>query len=213
MTDFAENGGMFPYTVSSLRSTLFESDSIGQIPENQEGWTVERLEWSDLRNQEIKRKTIQPHGWNYLQGSGVRTGHLIGGCLEVLEWLIGTSVWPDSTTWDGAILFLETSEEAPPPKTLARTLRTLAEMGILESLNGILFGRPGGADLPVDRHTQYDEALKEVVLVENGLTDLPIITRMDFGHTDPVFVIPYGVTASIDCDNRSISIDENAVTN
>jgi muramoyltetrapeptide carboxypeptidase LdcA involved in peptidoglycan recycling len=28
---------------------------------------------------------------------------------------------------------------------------------------------------------------------EEGLTDLPIVTHMDFGHTDPMFVVPYGV--------------------
>jgi muramoyltetrapeptide carboxypeptidase LdcA involved in peptidoglycan recycling len=34
---------------------------------------------------------------------------------------------------------------------------------------------------------------------------------MDFGHTDPMFVLPYGLTAVIDCDRKTISIGESAV--
>jgi muramoyltetrapeptide carboxypeptidase LdcA involved in peptidoglycan recycling len=34
---------------------------------------------------------------------------------------------------------------------------------------------------------------------------------MDFGHTDPMFVLPYGVEAEIDCDAQMFTIVENAV--
>jgi muramoyltetrapeptide carboxypeptidase LdcA involved in peptidoglycan recycling len=93
--------------------------------------------------------------------------------------MIGTSVWPELQAWDRAILFIETSEEAPPPKILERTLRTLAEMNILGVLGGIIFGRPGGHSLATDRFGGYDDALARVVSIEQGLTDLPIITGMD----------------------------------
>ena len=45
---------------------------------------------------------------------------------------------------------------------------------------------------------------------EEGLSDLPLVTGMDFGHTDPMFVLPYGIQASIDCDQRRFEILENA---
>jgi muramoyltetrapeptide carboxypeptidase LdcA involved in peptidoglycan recycling len=35
---------------------------------------------------------------------------------------------------------------------------------------------------------------------------------MDFGHTSPMFILPYGLQAEIDCDNQQFSIVENAVT-
>jgi muramoyltetrapeptide carboxypeptidase LdcA involved in peptidoglycan recycling len=38
-----------------------------------------------------------------------------------------------------------------------------------------------------------------------------LVTGMDFGHTDPMFVLPYGVMAQIDCDNRQFEILESAV--
>ena len=47
--------------------------------------------------------------------------------------------------------------------------------------------------------------------IEQGLTALPIVTQMDFGHTDPVFTLPYGVRARIDCARREFSILEAAV--
>lgn len=210
MAGFGENSGMFPYMVDSVRRTLFSSAPIGEIAPNTEGWTVEMLDWADPENQSRRRRLTPCAGWKFLQGKGVRRGHLIGGCIEVLDWLRGTDFWPGSETWQDAILFLETSEEAPPPIVILRELRTYAAMGILGRLSGILFGRPGGEILP-EKFEEYDEAILQVVAREEGLTDLPIITGMDFGHTDPMFVIPYGVQAEIDCRARCFRILEGAV--
>jgi muramoyltetrapeptide carboxypeptidase LdcA involved in peptidoglycan recycling len=145
-----------------------------------------------------------------LQGEGVRQGHLIGGCFEVLDWLRGTDYWPNLDLWQNAILFLETSEEAPSPTEVLRGLRSYAAMGILERLSGILFGRPGG-EVPPAQFKEYDQAILEVVAQEEGLTDLPVISGMDFGHTDPMFVLPYGVQAEIDCGTGRFAILEGAV--
>ena len=89
-------------------------------------------------------------------------------------------------------------------------LRAFAASGVLKRLSGILFGRPGG-DFPIERFEEYDQAILQVVRDEEGLEDLPIITNMDFGHTDPMFVIPYGVQVEIDCIWQRFSIQENAV--
>jgi muramoyltetrapeptide carboxypeptidase LdcA involved in peptidoglycan recycling len=34
---------------------------------------------------------------------------------------------------------------------------------------------------------------------------------MDFGHTDPMFVLPYGVTARVDRDRHEFAIVESGV--
>ena len=91
-----------------------------------------------------------------------------------------------------------------------RALRVYGVMGLLENLSGIIFGRPGG-EVPVDKFKDYDEAIVKVVRNECGLDKLPIITQMDFGHTDPMFVIPYGVQAEIDYDSKQFSILESGV--
>jgi muramoyltetrapeptide carboxypeptidase LdcA involved in peptidoglycan recycling len=208
MLEFAENGGIFPYVVQSLRKTLFSSHVIGEVNPEIDGWTAERLDWADPANQQVKRTLNPSTGWRFLQGHGVHRGHLMGGCLEVLDWARGTAIFP--ANWQDAILFLETSEEAPPPETVKRILRVFASLRILSKLSGILFGRPGG-EVPVEKFKEYDKAILQVVNQEEGLTDLPIITQMDFGHTSPIFVLPYGVQAEIDVDGKRFSILENAV--
>ena len=59
---------------------------------------------------------------------------------------------------------------------------------------------------------QYDEAILSVLADEESLTNVPIVTNMDFGHTDPMCVLPYGVMAEVDCDQQTLSVLENAVT-
>lgn len=210
MSGFAENGGMFPYMVESVRKTCFSAEPVGALAPNTSGWAVEQLPWSDPANQQRRRLLNPSEGWRFIQGEGKVQGHLIGGCLESLESLRGTSVWPPAQAFQDTILFLETSEEGLPPAAVAHALRTWASMGILSRLSGILFGRPGGK-VAVERFPEYDEVILRVVAGEQGLTRLPIVTNMDFGHTDPMMVLPYGVSARIDCDLKRFEILENAV--
>ena len=125
--------------------------------------------------------------------------------------LKGTFVWPSIEIWENAILFLETSEEAPDLTLFERWIRNYGSQGILHVLNGIILGRPGG-NIPIEEIDRYDRALQIIVKDELGLKDLPIITQMDFGHTDPMFVIPYGINAEIDCKESSLSLLESGVS-
>lgn len=210
LAGFAENGGVFPYMIDSVQRTLFCAEPPGEVPQNLSGWTAERLDWADPANQQQRRKLNPSEGWKFLQGEGIRRGHLLGGCLEVLDWLRGTHFWPPPGAWQGAILFLETSEDAPPPEQVRYALRSMAALGVIRRINGLIFGRPGG-DIPIERFEAYDRAILQVVRDEEGRLDLPVVTRMDFGHTDPMFVLPYGVQAEIDCDAQKFSILESGV--
>ena len=119
-------------------------------------------------------------------------------------------VWPPLETWVGAVLFIETSEEAPTVREVRRWLRSYGAQGILERVAAILIGRPGGHQLSIADHQAYDDGVLGVVRHELGLAT-PIIAGMDFGHTDPFFVVPYGVRCGIDCDAQRFSIVEGAV--
>lgn len=211
MAGFAENGGMFDYMVQSVRRTLFSTDLIGEVKPNTTGWTVEHLDWGNADYQKQKRKIQPPTGPRLLQGTGKVQGRLIGGCSEVLEFLKDTALWPDQSAWQGAILFLENSEDMPSPTYLTYWLRNYGASGILSRLSGILFGRPGGHNMPIERFTEYDDVLKKVVGQEYGRPDMPILSHMDFGHTDPMFVLPYGALAEIDCTGPRFSILESGV--
>jgi muramoyltetrapeptide carboxypeptidase LdcA involved in peptidoglycan recycling len=79
-------------------------------------------------------------------------------------------------------------------------LMALAATGALRENRAVLFGRPFGDETTFEA---YDHSLLQV-LAELGLNSLPLVTRMDFGHTDPKFILPYGVEAEIDCDRKQI---------
>ncbi|NRA64004.1 MAG: LD-carboxypeptidase [Pseudobacteriovorax sp.] len=209
LSGFAENGGMFPYMVDSVRKTMVSTEAPGVISPNPDGWTVEFLDWNDTSLQDQKRKLNNPSPWRYLGSKKKVSGKLIGGCADVLEMIKGTEIWPSLEEWEGKILFLETSEDAPSPTWLRYWLRNYAATGILERLSGILLGRPGGKIDP-STFSQYDDELCRVVLDE-AKCDIPLVTQMDFGHTDPMFVLPIGAMATIDPIKECFSIDEAMV--
>jgi len=209
MSGFAENGGMSPLSEQSFRETACRAVSIGVLPPNREGWTDEHLAWSDPANQKRLRRRTPSQGIRTLRGQGCRRGHLLGGCAESLEFLKGSPWWPPAEHWDGAILFYETSEEAPSARQVLRWLRNFAAQGILQRLAGILLARPAGMDA-AQRAAQHDAVLK--ALDESGLTDLPVLADLDFGHTDPILTLPYGASAEIDCAAATLRILDAAVT-
>ena len=98
-----------------------------------------------------------------------------------------------------------------PGRSLAFGCSFLACLLAAGALTITLLGRPGGNISP-DTFTEYDDAIVKVVIKEEGLTHLPVVTNMDFGHTDPMFVLPYGVMAQIDCDTQQFAILESGVT-
>ncbi|MDA3613790.1 S66 family peptidase [Polluticaenibacter yanchengensis] len=207
LVGFAENNAMHDYQVNDIKRTLFSSKTIGQIYPNKEGWTTEFLDWFDIALQDVKRKLSLADGWQFLRGDSVVQGRLIGGCMEVLEMLKGTEYWPSPEVWKDCILFFETSEEKPKPEYIRWWLRNYAATGILNSAKGILFGRPYD-----NLYTEEYETELLKVLDEEGLYNLPVITRMDFGHTCPTFTIPYGRLAEINCIDQTFSILESAVS-
>jgi len=207
LTGFAENGGMHVYQVRDIQRNLFAAQPVGQVLPNLEGWTSEFLDWGKPENQQIKRKLMPATGWRFLQGKGMVKGTLLGGCLEVIESLKDTRFWVQPEAWKGKIMFIETSEEKMPPHQFRWILRNYAASGILANIIGLIVARPYDNTY----HQEYDEILLTVIRDEEGLGQLPIISGMDFGYTAPIFTLPYGVNAQIDCDQQTFSIVESGV--
>jgi len=204
MAGFDEPGGLLPYTEEFVGRVLFApSPSLGIVP-NQRGWTIDSWEWGN-EHRNARTRSLRPcSGWRWLQGSGQHRGRLLGGCLEVMDWLRGTILWPEPARWRDVILFFETSEDQPSPAQVTCILRAMAATGALNAIRGVLFGRPYG-----DQHTfeTYDDAILRV-LAERDLASVPVVSRMDFGHTDPKFILPLGIEAEIDCDTQQIRLTE-----
>lgn len=145
-------------------------------------------------------------GWHVIQGTGRVTGELFGGCLEVLDWLRGTSAWPVGDEWSGRLLFIEPSEEKPTPLQVQRILRSFGVQGIFDRVTGVLIGRP--RDHSAEERAALEAAISGVVAEEFGRPDLPIAANLSFGHTDPQWVLPLGVQAELDVDARTLRLIE-----
>lgn len=207
MAGFGENAGLHDYLVDGVRRTLFDPVAPLEWPVNRAGWTVELSDWSDPANQDRPRGLHPSTGWRW-HGGVAREGVTVVGCLEVLDFLRGTVWWPPL---DGAVLVLETSEDQPPPASVTYLLRSLAVAGELHRLAGLVLGRPGGAELRVDAHVDYDAAILRVVRDEQGLTDLPIVTGVDVGHSDPMWTVPQGARMRIDPTAATLTFLDPAV--
>lgn len=205
LAEFAENVRMLDYTKHWIQKTLFDNMSIGKI-EPSKVWTSEYLPW-DEKNRNIQRAVQTNTGYELIQGQGKVQGRLLGGCIEVMEMLKGTEVWPELKVWKDTILFFETSEDKTNPIYIEYWLRNYGSMGILQNVKGIIFAKPYDNVY----YEEYKEALIRIVREELKLYDLPILYNMNFGHTAPMCVLPYGAMAEIDCETKGFSILESGV--
>lgn len=208
MAGLAENAGPHRMTLDGLR-VLFDPAPMGVMPANTEGVATEFLDWADPALQARPRQ-LDPVGPPVvLQGAGAVQGRLIGGCFEVLEMLKATPWWPAPEFWEGAMLFLETSEENPGSALVARWLRNLGAQGILSRAAGLLIARPETAD------AAYRRDLHAAIRDEPShwdARDLPVLADLDFGHTQPMLTLPYGALCRLDADVGSWALLEGGVT-
>lgn len=204
LVEFGENIAMHDYTARQFRKVVFEDAPIGEIEPSPE-WTSEFLPWEE-KNRNTARRMNPGSGYELLQGSGIATGRLTGGCIEVLEFAKGTCLWPAPDFWKGKILFLETSEEKPIPQYVEYWLRNYGAQGILQQVSGIVWGKPYD-------QLYYDEYKSVIlkVLGELGLQQLPVLYNLNFGHTSPICTLPYGALAQIDCERQAFSVLESGV--
>lgn len=202
LAEFAENIEIFPYTQNSIVNTLFETKQLGVINCSSE-WTDERIAWEEAKkNQRKQMKANQ--GYELLQGEGIVSGPLIGGCMDVIEFVKGTCLWPELSEFEGAILFLETSEETPSPEYICYWLRNYGAAGILNKIHGILWAKPYQAIY----YEEYKEVIHKVIYEELGLRKLPILYNATFGHNEPMMVLPYGAMARINCSEKTFEVLE-----
>lgn len=204
MAEFGEYVRMFDYTENAVKNILFNDSKGYEIP-SCEYWSDDRVSWSE-ENMEHKRETRpEEHHYEVLSGSGIITGELAGGCLDVFPMIVGTEIWPEADEWNGKILLVETSEDKPEPALVKFYLRNLGAQGILNRINGIIVGKP--------QDEQFYEEYKEVyrtVLNEFNCPSLPVIYNINIGHAAPTGILPLGIKYEIDLDNKIIRLLESA---
>lgn len=163
------------------------------------------LDWSKKENVGKILPLAKNTGWTWLQGSSKVQGELFGGCIEVFEFLKGTKFWPSADFWNGKILFFETSEDKPSPNQVKYMLRNYGVQGIYDKISALLIGRP--RDYSPEEKKELDDYLLKIVRDEFH-SDIPIVSNMDFSHTDPQWIMPLGIKAELDCDKKSFRLLE-----
>lgn len=132
---------------------------------------------------------------------GKATGRLVGGNLSLVQQTIGTSYQVDL---DGAILFVE--ETRDPMSVVDERLVHLRAAGLLEKVNGIVFGQ-----LSLDRseEDEFEDFLLDLI------SDLDVPVLMDFpaGHENPNLTLPFGTEIEIVVEDQRgwISYREDAL--
>ena len=203
MCEFGEYVKMFDYTQKAVKDILFGEWEQYPILSSAE-WTDDYILWQESNINTPHNMKKDTHGYEVINGNGIVQGHLLGGDIDVFMMAVGTEIWPDLKKWDNAILFIETSEDKPSPTFVKWTLRNLAAQGILNTINGIIVGKPQGEEY----YDEYKEAIKQVVANEEHLNNLPIFYNVNFGHSKPIGIIPYGIKAELNCKNKSIILLE-----
>lgn len=210
MAGFAQIGSLPPAFAEHLTTMLFESpSSYSYAP--YAVWSEGYPDWGDSDSLgQVKQQHPNSDGWHWLQGETTAQGRLYGGCIDVLEFMKGTRFWPSIDFWRDTILFVETSEEAPTPDQVKYMLRNYGSQGIYERLNALLVGRPHG--YTAAHKQRLDEILVSVIATEFGRPELLIVSNMDFGHTDPQWIMPLGVQAQLDPTQKSFKLLESPLS-
>lgn len=208
MTNFAEYVKINDYTAKMIWDTLFEPKQTLQIPSAPYWYDDEdeKIWWKEENIHTLKQYHPEEIGYEIIQGSGVVEGRLLGGCLDVFLELLGTSIWPSKQEWAGKIMFLETSEEDMPCEYLTWYLRNFAAQGLFDVVNGIIVGKPAKRS----KYEPYKEVFRTVVGKEAGHPELPILFNVNFGHAEPIGIIPYGIKCRLDAEKKTLTLLEPA---
>jgi Uncharacterized proteins, homologs of microcin C7 resistance protein MccF len=201
-----------PVHRASLRAALLTGERLevvdpGESEDVGRRWTdpAALIEYGD-------REPTEP--WAWAGPPHTVTGRTWGGCIEVLQWILTAGRFPDDpSVLDGAVLLLETSEELIPAREFGRILRSIGERGLLAAVHAVLVARPPVSDFerrPSARERsrlraeQRDEAIEQITGYN---PDAVVCVGVPFGHTRPLWILPYGGEITVDGIHRRVWAD------
>jgi muramoyltetrapeptide carboxypeptidase len=134
---------------------------------------------------------------------GTATGPLVGGCLWLLMQTMGT---PWEVDLDGAILFFEDYDA--PPYYVDGMLTQLAHAGKLASVRGVVVGDMEKCDWREEK-PEWPRTRSIEDVLEHHLEPLgvPVLYKLPLGHGKHQAAIPLGVTATLDADARTLTLE------
>jgi muramoyltetrapeptide carboxypeptidase LdcA involved in peptidoglycan recycling len=214
MVNLGRSGRENPDSARSFRSALFDSGWFDLI--QPDAYTDEAVDWNLGPAALVDEPTMFPApAWEWRRADRLRIveAPTWGGCIEVLAWIlqVGRDVAP-ADAYAGHVLMIETSEEMPRADDVYWTLRSMALRGLLADTPAVLVGRPKAWNVTrpntPDQKRRYAEEQREAVLraLDRYVPDALVVLDVDFGHTDPQSIMPYGGSICLDASRRTISV-------
>jgi muramoyltetrapeptide carboxypeptidase LdcA involved in peptidoglycan recycling len=211
MVELGRPVSMHPATRESLAQALFTRQTARLAPPAE--CSDEEAPWDDPAtfSRERAMRPAEPWSWHGPQVSV--TGPAWGGNLEILDFHLrtGRHLLPDES-YTGAVLLGETSEELPSADYVYRVLMCMGERGLLQRFAAIVWGRPKAWSFEhrnsLEERQAYTAAQRDAVLAAAAEyhPGVPLVFGVDFGHTDPQYVIPSGGDVTVDGANQQLLV-------
>lgn len=211
MVQFGWPAAMHPVSRQSLERAMFTRGSCRLEPPAT--YCDEDRDWADPATLATEPASFPAAPWSWHGPPARVTGPAWGGCLEIVDFHLraGRYLLPEER-YEGAVLFLETSEELPPASYVYRVLMCMGERRLLQRFAAIVFGRPKAwsLDAPNDPEAKARYTREQHAAVLAAVTEyhpgVPLVIGADFGHTEPQHVIPSGGTVTVDGQARQIHV-------
>lgn len=129
---------------------------------------------------------------------GRARGRLLGGNLTTLVHLVAT---PYEPAWDGALLFLEDTDE--PPYRVDRLLTHLKLAQRLNGLRGLILGSFTAGN-SVNVSGSYTDPVWNRVLELMAEQDIPVWANFPIGHGTRNHILPLGIEAEMDSGSGTL---------
>jgi muramoyltetrapeptide carboxypeptidase LdcA involved in peptidoglycan recycling len=211
MVHLGRGGGTNPVHLESLRAALFTHEWYELAPAAD--YSDEPIGWADPAGLSNPPPMWPGTGWTWTgDTTRVVQAPSWGGNLEVLSWLLQAGKIRDNDAYAGDVLLIETSEELPPAVEVHRILRNMGERGLLAVFAAVLVGRAKAADFDKPRtpgqKRAYAQEQRDAVQRAIGAYNpqAVVVFDVDFGHTDPQLIIPYGGTVRVDGPAQTVTV-------
>jgi len=195
--------------ITSLHMSIYQTTGLTTFhgPNGTSDWTIftqnyfRKIAFGEggnllLENPLVEQKKIQTIN------KGITEGKLLGGNLTLITSLIGSRYLPDM---EGAILFLEDIGE--DVYRVDRMMSQLHLSGVLEKINGFIFGRCSNCRESRPVSLTLHEVLKHYLKP----LDIPAFYGSMISHEPNNFTVPIGIPAEMDSGKGILRLLENPV--
>ncbi len=213
LPDLAEfSPEMLPYTADCIKN-LFNNNREREI-KSSPVWYKARTSFAEDQVGIPAEEVEEKRGIEFIGPKKIVKGELLGGCLDSLYEMLSFSrfpeeqekifseyrIFPDLSTWQGKLLFIETSEEQPDPQLYKKMIEKLEEYGVYDVVAGVLVGKP----MDEKYYDEYKQILTEIA----EKYQLPVAFNLNFGHGTPRMILPYGQITELNTQQQKITIKE-----